>query len=186
MKYRVRSRPTRTSKLQTRQTQSTNYTQHIILPSFVSEQTISPQNTSLNTNRLRTKQSVSTAPTVTRPLTTSYCIADCMKHQNQTAASSTNNAQQAIWIYHTTATNRNLIYISHEQTWQGGGIVPKSGGPRKMSKGKVSRRKRFTLHTSRSGVHLCGLAFWQLLQLSRNRSTFSFTSHAFTRGRESA
>ena len=53
--------------------------------------------------------------------------------QIQTTASSTKYTQHAIWIHYTTATNSHLQHVSHEQTWRD---CPKSGGPRKVKKGK--------------------------------------------------
>ena len=64
---------TSTNKLQTRQTLSTNYTEHIRLPYFVSEHTMHRWTPTYIASRKNTQQSVSTAPTVMRPLNISCC-----------------------------------------------------------------------------------------------------------------
>ena len=54
---------TSTNKLQTRQTLSTSYTEHIRLPYFTSEHTMHHRTPTYSTSRENTKQTVSTAPT---------------------------------------------------------------------------------------------------------------------------
>ena len=64
--------------LQTRQTPSTNYTEHIRLPYFASEHTMHRWTHTYIASRRNTQQSVSTAPTVMRPLNISCSTAHCM------------------------------------------------------------------------------------------------------------
>ena len=68
---------TNTNKLQTRQTPSTNYTEHIRLPYFASEHTMHRWTHIYIASRRNTQQSVSTAPTVMRPLNISCSTAHC-------------------------------------------------------------------------------------------------------------
>ena len=68
---------TSTNKLQTIQTLSTNYTEHIRLPYFVSEHTMHSWTHTFIASRKNTKQSVSTAPIVMRPLNISCSTAHC-------------------------------------------------------------------------------------------------------------
>ena len=68
---------TSTNKLQTRHTLSTNYTEHIRLPYFVSEHTMLRWTHTYIASRKNTQQSVYTAPTVMRPLNISCSTAHC-------------------------------------------------------------------------------------------------------------
>ena len=68
---------TSTNKLQTRQTPSTNYIEHIRLPYFASEHTMHHWTHTYIASRRNTQQSVSTAPIVMRPLNISCSTAHC-------------------------------------------------------------------------------------------------------------
>ena len=81
---------TNTNKLQTRQTLSTNYTEHTRLSYFASEHTIHDWTQTYIASRENSQQSVSTAPTVVRPLNISCSTAHCTTtSQIQTTANST-------------------------------------------------------------------------------------------------
>ena len=68
---------TSTNKLQTRQTPSTNYTEHIRLPCFASEHTMHRWTHIYIASKTNTQQSVSTAATVIIPLNISCFTAHC-------------------------------------------------------------------------------------------------------------
>ena len=68
---------TSTNKLQTRQTLSTNYTEHIRLPYFASDYIMHRWPHTYITSRRNIQQSVPTAPTVMRPLNIFYSTAHC-------------------------------------------------------------------------------------------------------------
>ena len=74
---------TSTNKLQTRQTLSTNYTEHTRLPYFASEHNTHRCTYTYIASRKTTLQSVSTAPTVMRLLSISCSTAHCTTTSEQ-------------------------------------------------------------------------------------------------------
>ena len=85
---------TSTNKLQTRQTLSTNYTEHMRLPYFASDYIMHRWPHTYIVSRRNTQQSVSTARTVMRPLNILYSTAHCTTTSGaKTIKKNTNSTQ---------------------------------------------------------------------------------------------